>query len=83
VQQFAQAGAGLATAAMAAPGAAFADQAGVLQRKLDEAVGQGDAMLAAREAMKVADVSARIPLAVQAQHPLDGRHGGAFRGDGP
>ena len=42
VQQVAEAGPRLAPAAMTAPGAALADQAGLLQGQLHEAVGQAE-----------------------------------------
>jgi hypothetical protein len=71
VQQLAEAGARFAAAAMAAAGAAFANQPRLLQRKPDKAVGQGHAALALGEAMKVAHVPAEVPLSIQPQDAGD------------
>ena len=70
VQQLAEARAGRAPAAVAAPGTALADQAGFLQGKPDEAIRQLHAMLAPSEAMKVAHVPAEVAFAIQAQDAL-------------
>src|SRR5207253_666466 len=61
----------LAPAAMAPAGAPFADQARLLQGKLNEAVRQPQRVVAAGEAVEVADVPAPVALAVEAQGVLD------------
>ena len=62
VQELAEAGARLAPAPMAAAGAPLADEAGLVQRELDEAVGQGHAVIAPGEVVEVADVEAGVPV---------------------
>ena len=64
VQQFAETGPGLAPAPMAAPRAMFLHQSGGLQSVLQEAIGHGDPVLPLRHLVKVADVKARVPLAI-------------------
>jgi hypothetical protein len=58
VQELAEAGAGLAPAAMAAAGAALGDQARRLEGELDEGGGEAHAVIAPGEAEEVADVEA-------------------------
>ena len=58
VEQFAEAGAGLAAPAMAAAGAALGDEPGLLQGELDESVGERHAVIAPGEVVKVADIEA-------------------------
>ena len=81
VQELAEARARLAAAAMAPPGAPLADEAGLLERELDEGVGQGHAVIAPGEVVEVPHVEAGVPvarpvaLAIQAQDALDLRDG--------
>jgi hypothetical protein len=47
------------------------DQAGRLQRLFQEATRHRDAVLPARDLMKVADIEAVIPLAIELEQPRD------------
>src|SRR5262245_28769977 len=76
VEQFAETGAGLAPATVAAPRALLRHQPGALQRRLDEGVAEADAVRMSRLAQEVPDVEAVIVRAVQMQHPLDLGQGG-------
>src|SRR5438132_8663515 len=71
VQQLAEAGPRLAAAPVAAARPTLADEAGFLEGELDEAVGEGHAVLAAGEAIEVAHVPSAEPLAIEAQDALD------------
>ena len=89
VQELAEARARLAAAAMAPPGAPLADEAGLVQRELDEGVGQGHAVIAPGKVVEVPHVEAGVPVArpvafaIQAQDALDLRDGRfAARGAG-
>jgi hypothetical protein len=81
VQEFAETRARLAAPPMTAPGAPLADEAGFLERELDEGVGQGHAVIAPGEVVEVPHVEAGVPvarpvaLAIQAQDALDLRDG--------
>lgn len=70
MQELAEAGPGLSASAMAAPRPGPAHEAGFLERELDEAIRQRHGVVAAGEAVEVADVPAREALAVQAQDAL-------------
>src|SRR5574342_1004110 len=81
MQQLAEAGAGLAPAPVPPARPALADEPGLLQGELDEAVGQGHGVIAAGETVEVADVPAREALAIETQEALDlGRRRVAARG---
>src|SRR5574342_783591 len=81
MQQIAEAGAGLAPAPVPPARPALADEPGLLQGELDEAVGQGHGVIAAGETVEVADVPAREALAIETQEALDlGRRRFAARG---
>ena len=81
VQEFAEAGAGLPPAPMPAARPGLADQPGLLQGELDEAVGEGHGVIPAGEAVEVADVPAGEALAIEAQDALHlGRRRFAARG---
>ena len=71
MQQLAEARAGLAPAPMGSPRAPFAHEARLLQRELDEAVGERHAVLPARELVEVPHVEAAIGLAIEPQDALD------------
>jgi hypothetical protein len=71
VQQLAEAGAGLAAAAMPAPGPMFGQELGRLQGLLDEGIGQADAVVALDRFVEVVGVEPRVALPVQAQNALD------------
>ena len=77
VQQLAEAGARLAAPAVTAARAALADETGLLQRELDEAIGQRHGVVAPGEAVEVADVPAGEALPIQAQDALH-LHGRRF-----
>jgi hypothetical protein len=76
MQQFPEARPGLAAAAMAAPRPSLADQAGLLQRELHEAIGQVHVVVAPGEAIEVAHVPAAEALPVEPQDPLHLGRGG-------
>jgi hypothetical protein len=59
MQQFAEAGARLATAPMASPGAVFGHEPGALQR-----IAKAHAVLTPGDLMEVTDVEALVPLTV-------------------
>src|SRR5574342_710908 len=81
MQQLAEAGAGLAPAPVPPARPALADEPGLLQGELDEAVGQGHGVIAAGETVEVADVPAREALAIETQEAVDiGRPRFAARG---
>ena len=81
VQELAEAGAGLAAAAVAAAGAALGDEAGRLEGELHEGVGERHAMIAPGEVEEVADIEALVARAVELQDALDlGPGRGAVRG---
>src|SRR5437773_1830301 len=71
MQQLAHAGAGLATAPMAAARAPLAHEPGFLQGEPDEAIGERHRVIAPGKAIEVADVPAGEALAVQPQDALD------------
>src|SRR5438309_1075994 len=54
----------------------LADEPGLLERQPHEAVRQGDAMLAPREAVEVADVPAAIAVLIELQNALHLPHRG-------
>ena len=71
VEQLAEAGAGRAPAAVAAPGPMLGHQARALQRLLHKRVAEGDAVVAAGLAQEVPDVEALVVRPIEVQHPLD------------
>ena len=73
MQQFAEAGPGLAPPSVAAPGAALGHEPRLLEGEPD-AVGEPHAVIAAGEVMEVPHVEAAVGVAVQAQHALDLGH---------
>jgi hypothetical protein len=81
VQEFAEARARLAAAAVPGAGAALGEQAGELPGRLHRGVGQRDGIVATGDLIEVAAIEAEIALAVEPQHPLDvGDRGAAGRG---
>lgn len=70
VQELAQAGAGLAAAAVAPPGPALGHEARLLQRQPDEAVGEGHRMISPHQVMEVPDVEPGIALPVEPEDAL-------------
>jgi hypothetical protein len=70
MQQLAKAGAGFAAPPMAAAGLMLGHQAGGLQRLFHEGVAEAHAVVAPGELMKVADVEALVPVAVEGQQAL-------------
>jgi len=78
MQQFAEARAGLAPAAVAAPGAVLGDEAGALQGLFDEGIAEADAVLAAGEGVEVPHVEALVAVPVEGEEALDLSHGGAL-----
>jgi hypothetical protein len=78
MEQLPEARAGLAPAAVAAPGAVLGHEAGHLPRLLDEGVAERHAVLSVGAAPEVADIEAGIAIAVEAQQPLDLGNRGPF-----
>jgi len=76
VQQLAHARARLAAASVPAPRPPLAHEPGFLERQPHEAIRQGDAMLAPREAVEVADVPAAIAVLIESQNALHLPHRG-------
>jgi hypothetical protein len=66
MQQFAETGARLAAAAVAAAGAVFGEQPGLLQEAFNKGVAQRDGVLAPRELVEMAPIEATVPFAIQA-----------------
>jgi len=66
MQQFAETGARLAAAAVAAAGAVFGEQPGLLQEAFNKRVAQRDGVLAPRELVEMALIEATVPFAIQA-----------------
>src|SRR6185436_20535069 len=79
MQEFAEAGAGLAAAPMPAAGLLGGDQAGSLQRLFDKGIAEAHAVLAPGELVEMADVEPEIALAIEGQQALDLGDGGALR----
>src|SRR5437879_3076473 len=65
VQQYPEARARLAAAAMAAARVPFGHQPCGLQRRLDKRITEPDSMLAPRDLMEVPHIEALVPLAVE------------------
>src|SRR5437762_11490520 len=70
MQELTEAGPRLPAAPVTPARPAFAHKAGLLQSELDEAVGQGHRVIAAREPVEVPHVPAGEALAVQAHDAL-------------
>ena len=84
VEQLAETGARLPAPAMATPGLVLRHQAGGRQGFLHERIAKAHAVLASRQLVKVADIEALIPLAIQREQALDVGDGGALgRGNLP
>ena len=75
VQQLAEAGAGLATPAVAAAGAALGDEAGRLKGELHKGIGERHAVIPPGEVEEVTDIEALVARAIELQHPLGLRAG--------
>src|SRR5262245_19944105 len=73
VEQLTEARARLAPTAMPPARPMLLYQAGRLQGLFEEAVGDGDAVLARGHLMKVPHIESPIPLPIEAQQPLDFR----------
>jgi hypothetical protein len=79
MEQLAEAGARLAAAAMATPRLVLGHQAGGLQGLLHKGIAKAHAVFAAGQLVKMSDVEAQVPLAIEGQQALHLGDRGALR----